>query len=121
MKDFADALASKELARYSAWFADNIRLYSPLHEDPVVGKEAVCQILPVVFSTFDNFHYLDVFTGEHTHALIFRADVSGVPLEGVDYLRTDERGLVTEFTVTARPLKAITAFAEAIGAKMQHG
>jgi hypothetical protein len=27
MQDFADALASKDLERYSSWFADDMRLY----------------------------------------------------------------------------------------------
>ncbi len=123
MQEFADALASKDLDRYSARFADDIRLYTPIHEEPVVGKQAACQILPVVFSIFENFRYPDIITGQQTHALIFRAraEIDGIPLEGVDYVRTDERGLVIEFNVMMRPLKAITALSEAIGAKMQNG
>ncbi len=119
MQKFADALASKDLDRYSAWFADDIRLYTPIHEEPVVGKQAACQILPVVFSIFENFRYPDIVTGQQTHALIFRAEIDGIPLEGVDYVRTDENGLVIEFNVMMRPLQAIIALSEAIGAKMQ--
>ena len=121
MKEFADALASKDLDRYSAWFADDIRLYTPIHEEPVVGKQAAGQILPVVFSIFENFRYPDIITGQQTHALLFRAEIDGIPLEGVDYVRTNENGLVTEFNVMMRPLKAITALNKAIGAKMQNG
>jgi len=121
MQEFANALASKDLDRYSAWFADDIRLYTPIYEEPMVGKQVACQILPVVFSIFENFHYSDIIVGQQTHALIFRAEVVGIPLEGVDYVRTDENGLVTEFNVMMRPLKAITALTKAIGAKMQNG
>lgn len=119
MQAFADALASKELERYSAWFAEDMKLYVPIYEDPLVGKEAACNILPVVFSLFENFHYPDVFSKQQTHALVFRAEVNGILLEGVDYLRTNEDGLVTEFSVTMRPLKAITALTRAIGEKMK--
>ena len=97
-----------------------MRLYVTVYEEPIVGKQDACQILPVVFSIFENFHYPDVFTGQQTHALVFRAEVRGIPLEGVDYLRTDENGLVTEFSVTMRPLKAITTLVKEIGAKMQN-
>ncbi len=121
MREFADALASKDLDRYSAWFADDMRLYTPIHEEPMIGKQAACQILPVVFSILENFHYPDIIIGQQTHALIFRAEVSGVPLEGVDYVRTDGNELVTEFNVMMRPLKAITALTKAIGAKIQNG
>jgi hypothetical protein len=121
MREFADALASKDVDRYAAWFADEMRLYTPIHAEPSVGRHAACQLLPVVFSLFENFHYPDVFTGQQTHALIFHAEVSGIPLEGVDYVRTDDQGRVIDFYVMMRPLKAITALARAIGAKMQEG
>lgn len=117
----ADAFVSKELERYSAWFAEDMRLYVPVYEEPLIGKEAACQILPVVFSLFENFHYPDVFSGQQTHALVFRAEVSGISLEGVDYLHTNKNGLVTEFSVTMRPLKAISALSKAIGVKMKNG
>ncbi len=109
MQAFADALASKDLGTYSAWFADDVSLYVPIHEEPRVGKETACQILPVVF------------TEQQSHALVFRAEVTGIPLEGVDYVRTDENGLVTEFSVTMRPLRAITALSKAIDAELQSG
>ena len=119
IQELADALASKDVSRYSRWFADGMRLYVPVYEEPLVGKQAALQILPVVFSIFENFHYPDVFTGRRTHALVFRAEVNGIPLEGVDYLRTDESGRVVEFSVTMRPLKAITALVKEIGIRMQ--
>ncbi len=121
MQEFADALASKDLDRYSVWFADDMRLYTPIHEEPIVGKQAACQILPVVFSIFDNFHYPDIIVGQQTHALFFRAEIDAIALEGIDYVRTNQNGLVTEFSVMMRPLKAITALTKAIGAKMQNG
>ena len=121
LQEFADALAAKDLDKYSAWFAADVRLYTPIHEEPLVGKQAACQILPVVFSNFENFHYSDIITGRHTHALIFRAEVNGIPLEGVDYVQIGDDGRVTEFNVMMRPLKAITALTRAAGAKMQNG
>ncbi len=119
MHEFADALAAKDMDKYSASLADDMQMYSPVHEEPSVGKQAACQLLPVEFSLFENFHYPDVFAGQQTHAHFFRAEVSGVPLEGVDYVRTNDSGLGTECYVMMRPLKAITALAKAIGAKMQ--
>jgi hypothetical protein len=40
---------------------------------------------------------------------------------GVDYVRTDANGLVTEFSVMMRPLKAITSLATAVAAGMPEG
>lgn len=119
MQDLADAFASKDLNRYSVWFAEDMRLYTPIHEEPSIGKQAACQILPLVFSFFDNFHYPDVFTGQQSHSLIFRAEVNGITLDGVDYLKLNDSGLVTDFFVMVRPLKAITALSDLIGIAMQ--
>jgi hypothetical protein len=119
IKELADALASKDVNRYSAWFAEDMKLYTPIHEEPSVGKQAACQILPLVFSFFDNFHYPDVFSGQQSHSLIFRAEVNGISLDGVDYLKLNDSGLVTDFFVMMRPLKAITALSDLIGIAMQ--
>ncbi len=119
IKELADALASKDVNRYSAWFAEDMKLYTPIHEEPSVGKQAACQILPLVFSFFDNFHYPDVFSGQQSHSLIFRAEVNGISLDGVDYLKLNDSGLITDFFVMMRPLKAITALSDLIGIAMQ--
>ena len=44
-------------------------------------------------------------SGDETYALVFRAEVNGIPLEGVDYVRTDKNGPVTGLDVTMCPLK----------------
>ncbi len=119
IKELADALASKELERYAAWFADDMRLFTPIHEEPSIGKQAACKILPLVFSFFDNFHYPDFFSGKQSHSLIFRAEVNGILLDGVDYLKLNDSGLITDFFVMMRPLKAITALSDLIGIAMQ--
>ncbi len=101
-------------------FADDMRLYTPINDEPTTGKEAATQILQVVFSIFENFEYPDVVEGyAKSHALIFRADVGGVRLHGVDYLRMTSNGLVAEFHVMMRPLKALTALGRAVTERMR--
>ncbi len=92
---FADAFAFKDLHCYSQWFADDRRLYAPVHEEPSVGREAACQILPLVFSPFDDCHYPDVIAGSDTRALWFRATVEGVALESIEHIRTNPEEQVT--------------------------
>jgi hypothetical protein len=87
IKELADALASKELERYAVWFSDDMRLFTPIHEEPLIGKSAASQILPLVFSFFDDFHYPDTLSGQQSHSLIFKAKINGIMLDGVDYLK----------------------------------
>jgi hypothetical protein len=97
-----------------------MRLYTPIHDEPTVGKEVATQILQVVFSIFENFQYSDVAAGhEKSHALIFRADVGSVVLHGVDYLRMTPDGLVAEFHFMVRPLGALTALERAVTERMR--
>ena len=42
---------------------------------------------------------------DERHALVFRAEVNGIPLEGVDYVRTDKNGPVAGLGVGMCPLE----------------
>jgi hypothetical protein len=45
--------------------------------------------------------------------------VHGISLDGVDYLELNDSGLITNFYVMMRPLKAITELSKLIGVAMQ--
>ena len=50
--------------------------------------------------------------------LQFRADLDGVVVDGIDMLTWDADGLVTEFAVMVRPLKALTTLMERMAAQL---
>jgi hypothetical protein len=41
-------------------------------------------------------------------------------VQGLDHLRYDDAGLITEFTVMLRPLSGLIALAEAMGPRVAH-
>jgi hypothetical protein len=84
IQTLAEDLASKNPDRYSRWFAEDIRLFTPVHEEPFIGRQAACQILALVFSLFDEFQFPDTIAGQKSHPLFFRTQVGGVLLEGMD-------------------------------------
>jgi len=45
---------------------------------------------------------------------VFKARVGDKQLQGWDYLRLDDEGLVTELTVMVRPLSGLMALAQAM-------
>jgi hypothetical protein len=65
------------------------------------------------------WQYLDVFSGQQSHSLIFRAKINGITLDGVDYLKTNDNGLVTDCYVMMRPLQAIIGLSNLIGVATQ--
>ena len=50
--------------------------------------------------------------GAADHALVFTARVGDLDINGCDFLHVGEDGLIDEFTVMLRPLRAVTAFAQ---------
>jgi hypothetical protein len=109
---FRAAVESHDLAAASELFAEGIVFHSPVTFHPYVGRETVVRLLGIVAEVFENFRYTDELAGEGTHALIFRADVGGRELEGIDLLRLDGEGLISDFTVMVRPVSGLMPFAE---------
>jgi hypothetical protein len=80
----------------------------------------VTQVLAEVMQVFGDFTYVDELAGEGTHALIFMATVAGRQVQGLDHLRFDDTGLISEFTVMVRPLSGLIALAEAMAPRVAH-
>lgn len=116
---FRAAVESRDIDAMVALLAEDVVFHSPVTFKPYVGREAVGGLLGVVFETFEDFRYTDELGGEGAHALVFRARVGEREVEGLDLLRSDERGLVADFTVMVRPLSAALALAEAVGAGLE--
>ena len=68
---------------------------------------------------FEGFRFTDELEMDGAHALIFRANVAGKEIEGIDLLRFDSDGLISDFTVMLRPLSALVPFAQAMGERAQ--
>jgi hypothetical protein len=68
---------------------------------------------------FEDLRYVREIGGENDpdHALVFVAKVGDLEINGCDFLHTGPDGLIDEFVVMLRPLKAVNAFAEKMGAE----
>lgn len=121
MHPFRAAVEARDMDAGLALFADDATLDSPVAFKPFVGIDAVSVVLRAVFETFEDFHYTDEFEGpDGTHALIFGARVGDKSVQGLDLLRTDDAGRITNLTVMIRPLSGLTALAQEMAAKVGH-
>jgi hypothetical protein len=116
---FRAAVESWNIDAIGPLLAEDVVFHSPVTFHPFIGRATVTQLLRLVASTFEGFHYTDELAGEDNHALIFRATVEGKELEGIDLLRFDADGLIADFTVMIRPLSGLAPFAQAMGEKAQ--
>lgn len=114
------AIEARDVDALSELFADDIVFNSPVAFHPYVGRGTVVEVLRNVMEVLTDFVYVDELAGEGTHALVFSAGVGGRAVLGLDYLRMDDDGLVTEFTVMVRPLSGLIALAEAMGPRVAH-
>jgi hypothetical protein len=123
MKAFREAIEAVlngnggDFGAVEALLAEDVVFTSPVAFKPYPGKAITAAILRGVSRVFTDFQYLrEINDGSHS-ALIFEAKVGDVTLNGCDFITTNDEGLISEFTVMVRPLKAATALAEAMAAQ----
>ncbi len=114
---FREAVEAHDLEAARELLSPEIVFHSPVTFHPFLGRETVASLLALVADTFEDFRYTDELHADGADALIFRASVAGRELEGIDLLRIDEDGLISDFTVMIRPVSALLPFAEAMGEK----
>ena len=114
------AIEARDIEALKALFADDIVFNSPVAFQPFTGRETVAEVLRNVMEVFTDFVYVDELEGDGTHGLVFTAGVSGRGIQGLDHLRYDDAGLISEFTVMVRPLSGVNAHAEALTPRVAH-
>jgi hypothetical protein len=119
MHPFRDAVERADLAAVADLLDDDIVFHSPVAFKPYEGKQLVGGILAAVITVFQDFTYVNEIgaEGASDRALVFTARVGDKQLEGVDFLHTNEAGLIDRFTVMVRPLSAAQALAEEMAIK----
>ena len=116
---FRTAVEGGDLDGAVALLADDVVFRSPAVFRPYQGRDTVETILRTVFGVFEDFRYTDELEADGVHALIFNARVGDKSVQGVDLLRSDDDGLITEFTVMVRPASALMALGEAMAPKVE--
>jgi hypothetical protein len=86
--------------------AENVKLYGPLSDEPVAGREAVLGAIRGIGTVATDLTYAEVLSGETHHAAHFRLQVQDTIVNGMDYIRLDADGRIAEVTIWWRPLPA---------------
>jgi hypothetical protein len=93
---------------------------SPMAFKPYRSREAVVLILSTVITIFEAFTYHRAFASDDglNVVLEFSADVGDKSLKGIDMIRFDADGLITDFEVMIRPLNGLQALGAEMGARL---
>ena len=96
--------------------AEHIVFRSPFVQSPIPGRAATLLVLTTVVQIFENFRYHRTFVaGSHDVALEFAANIGKWQLKGIDLIKFNAAGEMTEFEVMIRPIKALQALGEEMG------
>ena len=102
-------IRDKDVAGLDAILHEDVVFHSPVVHTPQEGKQITTLYLAAAFNVLngDDFKYLREVIGEKDAVLEFQTVIDGITLNGVDMISCDENGLITDFKVMVRPLKAI--------------
>ncbi len=110
----SDPAALAEIIREDAVF------HSPVVHTPQVGKPVVVAYLSAAGQTLgnDSFKYVRELVDGDNALLEFTTEMDGVQVNGIDLIRFDEEGMIADFKVMVRPLKAVNKVWEMMAAQL---
>lgn len=88
---------------------DDVVFQSPIVHTPQRGKTITMMYLGAAGNTLggDHFRYTKVFDCGDRAVIEFETEMDGIFVNGIDMIEWDETGLIRDFKVMVRPLKAI--------------
>jgi SnoaL-like domain len=116
---FQRAVEARDLDALTAALAPEVVFRSPVVYRAYEGRDAVAKVLEAATRVFEDFEYVLGLESGASHALIFRARVGDREVDGLDLLRLDGDGLVSELTVMVRPMSGVQALAAAMGEQLE--
>jgi hypothetical protein len=106
---FTAAMQRKNLEAMLTHMADDIILKTPLVAEPFKGKAAIRPVVEALLGLVDKFDFQEIMQGPAHVSAFFGITVGSEQLDGVDFWRLNEAGLIQEMTVLWRPLPAVMA------------
>jgi SnoaL-like domain len=104
-----------------ALLADDVVFHSPVVHTPQVGKAITGKYLAAALQVLLNksFRYVRELRGERDAVLEFVVEIDGITVNGVDLIKWNEAGRITEFKVMLRPLKAVNLIHQKMAEMLQ--
>ena len=112
-----DMVRSRDMAPLQRILADEVVFHSPVVHTPQRGKAITFQYLMGAMHVLNNasFRYEHEIVGERDAVLEFTTEIDGILINGVDLIRWNDAGQITDFKVMVRPLKAINLLHQKMG------
>lgn len=116
-----DLVQRRDPAALGSLLADDVVFHSPVVHTPQRGKAITTQYLRGALLVLNNasFRYEREIVGARDAVLEFSTTIDGIQINGVDLIRWNDAGRITDFKVMVRPLKAINLLHQKMGEMLQ--
>ena len=113
-------VAERDLSRLHTIVHPDAVFRSPMANSPYAPAPALILALGTVIQVFEDFAYHRQLASDDGLNLMleFSARVGDKQLKGIDLIRFDAQGLITEFEVMVRPLSGLQALGAEMGARL---
>ena len=97
--------------------------HSPVVHTPQAGRAIVVAYLAAAGQTLgnDSFTYVREVVDGDTAVLEFTTELDGIHVNGIDIITFDNAGMIKDFKVMVRPLKAVNKVWEMMAAQLAAG
>ncbi|MEB0138994.1 MULTISPECIES: nuclear transport factor 2 family protein [unclassified Undibacterium] len=115
-----DMISQNDLSALAEIVHPDAVFRSPMAHQPYTSAAAVVLILSTVCQVFEDFHYEREFIDPDgcQVALEFSARVGQKQIKGIDLIRFDVAGKITDFEVMVRPLSGLQALGQAMSTRL---
>lgn len=111
---------ARDASGLDSLLADDAVFHSPVVRTPQRGRAVTRQYLAAAFDVLlnDSFRYVRELISERDALLEFEVVLDGVEVNGIDLIRWSDDGLIEDFKVMIRPLKAIEIVHQRMGERL---
>ncbi len=117
LKVWHEVMATHDFEKLSSILHSDVVFISPVVHTPQVGSEITIKYLTAAAHIFgtEKFKYVREIQDTSGAILEFETEVGGKHINGVDMIKWNDQGLITEFKVMVRPLQAVNTIHAAMG------
>ena len=109
VRAITDTIIKKYLESILMHISEAVVLQTPLVAEPIRGKAAIRPVVSALLGVVDRFDFRELMQGPEHVSSFFKVTVGPNELDGMDYWRLNDSGLIKEMTVLWRPLPAAIA------------
>lgn len=114
-----ELIESRDPARLPLMITEDAVFHSPAVHTPQEGRDVVVAYLSAAVVVLGpELRYSDTWMNEADAVLHFHTVIDGRQVEGIDMIRWNDEGLITDFTVMVRPFKALEAVIGAMATEL---